>query len=776
MNELIGQQIGNYQLSRQLGQDGIVETYLGEHKYLSTIAVVKLLSIQLTEQQAALFQSKAQLLAELMHKHLVRLLDFDVQQGRPFLLQDYYPGGTLRKVHLYGSRVVLRQALGYVKRLANALDYLHSRQIVHGDVRPENVVLGWESNILLSDIGLVDLIHTLAPDSPYPPVEAFAYLAPERLQGQLLPAGDQYALAVMVYEWLCGETPFHGSLTETITGHQTMQPPALLAKSPDLPEPVEQVIMTALAKDPAERFANIQAFATAFEQAIGNAGTVVAIASSPAASSPTPVNATPVTPPAATPTLPTAPMSEPSVVPPASVSALPTTPMPQHRTAPVQLSRRAMVAALAVGGVGLAAASWLGVTALLRGSSTRSTSTPVMPSPGTQLIGKVSKTYNGAAYSESIIWSPSGKRLVTASHDEGLEVWDTITGQRIAKSPYNIDIFQDANPFHRFVWIGDRFYVAVINTSDQQHPTIQVTDLVSNKEIFTYEWYAQQQHGFGPPEAPDNLDWSPDGQMIASIGFETGTRVWRASTGEDISQFQAKPNHDGLTNEDLKDFHLAWAPDSKHIATWGSGFVHVWDSSNGQLICSYSKHWDQHKNDQNPPALLFVAWSPDSTRIASCIMTDSVNHVVDGVVHVWDASNGNEIFAYNGTGDTIGMYWSGDSKLLACTTDKAAIVVLNANNGIVLTTHYEETKDIFMVWHPHRYYIATPIQSVTDQNQSDSRGSIWDATTGKEIVRLSYRTEQGLAWSPDGLQLAVSVSSDASEGLTYAVQIWQVWR
>src|SRR5260370_35345591 len=93
-----------------------------------------------------------------------------------------------------------------------------------------------------------------------------AYTAPEQVQGKPRPASDQYALGIVVYEWLCGERPFHGSFTEIATQHVLTPPPSLREKMRELSLGVEQVVLTALAKDPMAGFATIHTLATALKQ------------------------------------------------------------------------------------------------------------------------------------------------------------------------------------------------------------------------------------------------------------------------------------------------------------------------------------------------------------------------------------------------------------------------------------------------------------------------------------------------------------------------------
>ncbi len=272
MNDRIGQQLGNYRLLRLLGEGGQASVYLGEHVYLKSQAALKVRHVVLTDEERAVFLQEARTLVHLTHPHIVRVLDFAVEDGMPFLVMEYAPRGTLRQRHPKGTRLPLDLILPYVQQVASALQYTHDQGLIHRDVKPENMLLGSQDQVLLSDFGLVMLApHLLSSNATEPMEQALAgttsYLAPEELRGRAQPASDQYALGVVVYEWLCGKPPFQGPFLEVAVKLVSASPPSLREQVPELSPAVEEVVLQALAKDPEQRFASVQDFATTLERA-----------------------------------------------------------------------------------------------------------------------------------------------------------------------------------------------------------------------------------------------------------------------------------------------------------------------------------------------------------------------------------------------------------------------------------------------------------------------------------------------------------------------------
>ncbi|HLX59157.1 MAG TPA: protein kinase [Ktedonobacteraceae bacterium] len=267
MRDRVGQQLGNYQLIRLLGQGSLASVYLGEHLHLRTLAALKVPFGPWADSEVESFFSEATILARLRHPHIVRVLDFGVQEGTPFLVMEYAPGGTLRQFHPRGERLSLQTIVFYVKQVASALQYIHEQRLIHRDLKPENLLLGPEKQIWLSDFGLALVTQSAQAHSFQQTAGTLAYMAPEQLAGHPISASDQYALGVLVYEWLAGERPFSGPVAELAFKQTLAPPPALSERVPTLPAVVEQVVLQALAKDPQLRFPNVQAFVQAFEEA-----------------------------------------------------------------------------------------------------------------------------------------------------------------------------------------------------------------------------------------------------------------------------------------------------------------------------------------------------------------------------------------------------------------------------------------------------------------------------------------------------------------------------
>jgi serine/threonine protein kinase len=262
----VGQQIGNYHLVKLLGQGGCAKVYLGKHRYLNSYAALKVLNATIHPGNEHQFLAEARALVNLRHANIVHLLDFVIEDGTPVLIMDYALKGSLRQHYPDGTQMPLTIVADFVAQIASALQYAHNHHVIHRDVKPENILLDADNRLLLSDFGLSLLAPSSQQLSTQDPAGTAHYMAPEQLRGKPGFASDQYALAALVYEWLCGEPPFHGTLREISHQHMYTDPPLLRSIRPELPLMLEKSVLRALAKNPQDRFVNIQAFARALAQ------------------------------------------------------------------------------------------------------------------------------------------------------------------------------------------------------------------------------------------------------------------------------------------------------------------------------------------------------------------------------------------------------------------------------------------------------------------------------------------------------------------------------
>ncbi len=269
-----GQQFGNYRLTRRLGQGAFASVYLGQHVRITTQrAAIKILHLLDVDVQK--FQQEAETTATLVHPHIVRLFDFDLRGDVPFLIMDYAPNGSLAARYPRGSRAPMPQIALYAEQIARALQYAHNKNVIHRDVKPENILIGPNDELLLGDFGIAVISRTgrTSLQTTFGTGGTPLYMAPEMFKGRPEKASDQYSLGIMVYQWLCGEPPFtEGDAIQLGFQHTFVEPPSLREKAPAIPSAVETVVMRALAKEARNRYSSIEEFANALSSVLTKQG------------------------------------------------------------------------------------------------------------------------------------------------------------------------------------------------------------------------------------------------------------------------------------------------------------------------------------------------------------------------------------------------------------------------------------------------------------------------------------------------------------------------
>ena len=272
-----------YRLIERIGAGGMGELYLATHMCRPGRFAVKVLRAALREDAAAVaqFAMEARMLRLLQHPNVVRLLDFDGDGACPFIAMEYLDGSDLAKQLRQRGPMDIDRVSGIVSQIASALDLAHARRIVHGDIKPGNVVLVVAPHaevVKLLDFGMAWFLDQ-RPCAPEPAARTGwprmlgtpSFMAPEQAEGrceEIDGRADQFALAALTYVMLTGVDPFPGNTTAEVLGQIVHGEPAPLNNYVAWrTDAVEAVLRRALSKAPARRYAGVLAFAAALHQA-----------------------------------------------------------------------------------------------------------------------------------------------------------------------------------------------------------------------------------------------------------------------------------------------------------------------------------------------------------------------------------------------------------------------------------------------------------------------------------------------------------------------------
>ncbi|MHB8626212.1 MAG: protein kinase domain-containing protein [Aggregatilineales bacterium] len=261
MANLIGQRIDKYELIALLGQGGMADVYRARQMIGGRVArevALKLIDprLALTPEFIARFERETQTLASLSHPHILKAYDFGQFENNVYLVMELMPGGSLAEVIRQGP-LPLDAIAGLLDQIGGALDYAHSKGVVHRDLKPHNVLLDESGNAFLTDFGIAKLIsETAVLTHSGAAIGTPSYMAPEQwIDGTIDARTDTYAFGVMLFEMLTGRVPFQGDTPYQVMHMHTDEPPPLAVQlRPELPPLLDRVVHKALAKAPGNRY------------------------------------------------------------------------------------------------------------------------------------------------------------------------------------------------------------------------------------------------------------------------------------------------------------------------------------------------------------------------------------------------------------------------------------------------------------------------------------------------------------------------------------------
>ncbi|MBV9710857.1 MAG: protein kinase [Ktedonobacteraceae bacterium] len=699
----IGQQLGNYRLIGVLDQGKFSGCYLGERISSKQQIVVDVLQPSLAEDLAKSFFQQTYALSQLVHPHILHIHEAGLTEDHlPFLVFDYVVHVPLQQLYPKGTAQPLTRIFPHIQQIAAALQYAHDRGILHQHIHPGNMLQTSNNEILVCGFAIDAIAQNKQRRSPGQVIDNVAYASPEQVRGKSCPASDQYSLAIAIYEWLSGDLPFHGSPVEIIRRHAHVPPPSLRQKAPMISPAIEDVLFTALAKDPTKRFASISAFIKALEQAQqpGNA--------------PHPTKS--ITPP---PQLATAAATRPAMAPVPShqwtsspamqqqvqqAQVIPVTaPAPMQNPLPVQapalvqppaptskpiarpkakqemtMTRRAFAmgfTALALAG---GAGGWLALSRQFSHTTT-GTNAPTdtnntVSTPGAKGNGVLIYRAHPARVT-SLAWSPDGKRIASASDDRLVNICNSTTGT-----------------------------------------TLQ-----------TYRGHSAEVYA---------IAWSPNGKYIASAGADKTVQVWDANTGNMLLTYNG---HSGSVTS------VSWSSDSRLIASGSEDkTVQVWNATTGNQVILYNGH---------TAGVLSVTWSPDNTMIASGSWDNTLQAF--STIPTDAFAVGDLVFSYAGhSAEVYAVEWSPNGRSIASASGDKTVQICNGINGKTLRTYKGHSGIVLaLAWSPDGKRIASAGADTTVQ--------VWTAVNGQKVFTYHGHTNSVFAttWSPDGKRIA-SAGSD----------------
>ena len=276
---MVGRTIGGYVLEKELGRGGAATVYLATDVKHQRSVALKLLN---ADASSALggdrFRREIEVVAKLQHPHILPLHDSGEVDGLLYYVMPLVAGATLCDRIIREGALPLAEVRRIVHDVATALDYAHRHGVIHRDVKPANILVD-EEHATVADFGIAHRALDASEDQLTTAgmiIGTPTYMSPEQSTGSrdLDARSDVYALGCVVFEMLTGAPPFRGpNVTTIVTQHLQAPVPSASGLRSELPDAVDDVLRTALAKDPADRFASTREFDAAFRTALDSSGT-----------------------------------------------------------------------------------------------------------------------------------------------------------------------------------------------------------------------------------------------------------------------------------------------------------------------------------------------------------------------------------------------------------------------------------------------------------------------------------------------------------------------
>ncbi len=632
VQDFSGKQFGNYHLIRPIGEGGYVHVYLGydvRNPERKVAIAVEIISTSQEEQEH--LRREARILLEFDHPHIVRVYDYDIEGNVFYLVMKYYKKGNLHELYPRGKTASVHKIVSHIEQIASALQYTHDHGVIHRDVKPENILVDVNENVLLGDFGLAKQLTSISTSGDV--MGTSAYMAPEQWDGDAYSASDQYALAVVAYELLCGKPPFQGSTAAIAGQHKVKVLPDSQLRKLGVPYKVERVLRRALNKRPERRYGSVEEFAEKFRKAVPSQPTIrrvriprralliSAVIVAAAAIGEVSWNLLfghPYGKPAPTGTLKTSANTSVSSETPGKLTSK------QHQTIYTFNQHQAEVQAVAWSPDGnhIASADAQGVIFVWSMREAK----------------KVRHDHQSKVL--SISWSPNSKYIASVSQDGVLDIWDATSGDlyrsytrpgvRVAvwsaMADLAIGIGKTARVYDIPIQRGftrdnaDNIFAGHGGTVNALSFSFDSKKIASASDDYTVCLWNSENAQIIPPPYTGHKDevlsvgWALQLDLIASAGADHTVQIWNASTRVLFDLYKHGDSEHGYMPVKA----VAWAPDGESLVSGGDdNIAKVWKID--KSISIYTGH---------SASVNAVAVSPDAKYV--------VSGSDDKMVHVWE--------------------------------------------------------------------------------------------------------------------------------------------
>jgi eukaryotic-like serine/threonine-protein kinase len=261
MSTLVGMMLsGRYRLDARIGSGGMSTVYRAFDQTLERQVAIKLLHRQIADDpdQLERFRREARAVAQLSHPHIVTVIDAGEEEGRPYIVFEYVQGETLKELIKREGPLDVDEAAAYAIEVARALGYAHSRNIVHRDVKPQNVLIDDEGSAKITDFGIARTLDEEGLTADGRVLGTTDYVSPEQALGhQVTGQSDLYSLGIVLFEMLTGDVPFRGENQVSVAMKHVREPlPDVQELRPAVSATLAAVVDRATAKDLERRYQN----------------------------------------------------------------------------------------------------------------------------------------------------------------------------------------------------------------------------------------------------------------------------------------------------------------------------------------------------------------------------------------------------------------------------------------------------------------------------------------------------------------------------------------